>query len=452
MKRIIVLGVTMLSFAAIAQDNIIRDGDFENGYENWKGSKGIVVQQNFGLKKATKDESNHVLKITPGSTREYIISRKIKVNPGVKSLLVSFKARNNSDFKLNKSRSAFKMRIKSQKNWHSYNFSNFEWASYSRCIPCVNDTNKIKEYKLEIETQKAYGSFYIDDLIIKEYSVLEIDRDTVVTEWRRQIPEFKEMNQKLFKNLSEKEKGIFSNWSTSEINLKTGRLRIINDGNISILTSLWYPAPRGIWGEYKKNITPGTNEIVSFPKDGKIWIGGNWGLQLGERGLVMRISDVCEYKKQEWIFNVDKYADSVADDEELKNLIKNGDFSRGKSSWKSKLKLKQIKDHDNKYLEITVPKTRELLKLEQKISLSKKTVALKISAKVKSDTVKAMALTLYTSKTRRGWCLKKITPKWATVEWNYKNLSDSRLEFKIWFEKGIGKVYIDDVKILQVEE
>ena len=112
MKNKIIICFAILSFAVIANENIIKNGDFENNYENWKGSKGVVVQQTFGLKKAMKDESNHVLKLTPSSNREYIISQKIKVNPGVKNLLVSFKAKNNSDFKLNKSRSAFRIRIK----------------------------------------------------------------------------------------------------------------------------------------------------------------------------------------------------------------------------------------------------------------------------------------------------------------------------------------------------
>ncbi len=165
----------------------------------------------------------------------------------------------------------------------------------------------------------------------------------------------------------------------------------------------------------------------------------------------MRVSDVCEYKKREWVFNVDKYADTVADEEELKNLIKNGDFSRGKSSWKSKLKLKEIKDKNNKYLEITVPKRKKTLQLAQKISLSKKTVALKISLKVKSDTVKKMRIRLAHKKGSNS-VEKKITQEWTTVEWTYKNPADYRLELKLVFEKGAGKVYIDDLKVLQIEE
>ncbi len=58
-KNSVVCLLFVMSFALVANGNIIKNGDFENGLENWEQSFKAalsVIKPNYGLKKSDSNE------------------------------------------------------------------------------------------------------------------------------------------------------------------------------------------------------------------------------------------------------------------------------------------------------------------------------------------------------------------------------------------------------------
>ena len=153
------------------------------------------------------------------------------------------------------------------------------------------------------------------------------------------------------------------------------------------------------------------------------------------------------------------------------NVIRNGDFEKGKFKWKTDSRMRSVEEAGletqaiNKVLEVEIHKNKQKT-VSQAISLRSNVRELDISFRIKSSNdytnlnvleddffmrcqQETSNLIQYT--TRGGKLEKK--GKWEDVEWSLKPFNGTKpLIFSITFNPGHGKIWLDDVVVKALKQ
>ena len=451
MKKVLSLLVLLTGISMYAEGNLLENGSFENGNDGWEMSKAKVIKQTFGLSRPDKDENNHILQISPSSRKKSVISKKIIIKPGTQCLLVSFAARKGRTYKPYKAHWAFEIKTTIEKNGRKGRFQTYEWTPYVFSVKCFNESDKPKVVDLQIIVQKGSGSFYLDNLQVHEFSSESVDGSFRKEKSSAMEKDLQEMNDKLSKNLSDKEKYPFDKWSTEAIDVKKGKLKLINKSDTPLLVKIWSVFPR--YSLEKLTLLPASDIVALKPdkhdkkKKKNLYIASNNGIQVGDFGRIYRVSDVCKYNDKMWEFIASDYYNPPK--KPYRNIIKNGDFRSGLSQWKKDSIVTIKKDGKNKYLDLKYNKDSSYL-LSQKISLSTKARALKISIRAKSTTIKEIKLRIVSENDFYSTKLP-LSKAWKTRTWIYAPPADTKLMFYISLDKDArGFVSLDDIVIEEI--
>ena len=451
MKKILSLLIFLTGFSMYAGGNLVENGSFENGDDGWKMTKTKVVKQAFGLSRPDKEENNNVLQIAPSTRKQSVISKKIIIKPGTQSLLVSFAARKGRTYKPYKAHWAFEIKTNLEGNGSKANFLTYEWTPYAFSIKCFNESDKPKVVDLQIIAQKGSGCFYIDNVQVQEFNTESVDWSFRSERRSAMKKDLKEMNSKLSKNLSDKEKYPFDKWSTEATDAKKGKLKLINKSGTPLSVKIWAPFPRRL--QESVTILPGADAVVSKPdrhkkkKKRNIYVTSNNGIQVGDFGCIYRLSDVAKLNNKLWEFVASDYYNPPK--KSYKNLIKNGDFRNGLSQWKKDSIITIKKDGKNKYLDLKYHKKSSYL-LSQKISPSKKARALRISMRAKSMTIKNLRIRIE-GENDSYYKRAPLSKAWKTITWIYAPPAGTKLTFYIYLDKNDrGFVSLDDIVIEEI--
>ena len=141
------------------------------------------------------------------------------------------------------------------------------------------------------------------------------------------------------------------------------------------------------------------------------------------------------------------------------NMVKNGDFEKGKMGWKTEPGVHVIDITDagkaNKVLEVELDKNSKKM-ASTRVNLKSKTKALTLTLRVKpspgfkSATPDGTQLTIRFKRAdgSHSFWEKKVTSKdeWQEIKWDYSDLKGSAaLVFSIEFHPGEGVLWVDDV-------
>jgi hypothetical protein len=136
-----------------------------------------------------------------------------------------------------------------------------------------------------------------------------------------------------------------------------------------------------------------------------------------------------------------------ADDE----LLRNGDFSRGKSGWKGEGKVTED-DKENKYIEIRVD-AKDILDFYQEDLDVKNVKDLVLTFRYKTSAdYSGRGFQLEFVRPTGGFTYRTVsiqsTPEWKSYTWNFARTKDSdELTLRIKILEGDGEIMFDDFSV-----
>jgi hypothetical protein len=148
------------------------------------------------------------------------------------------------------------------------------------------------------------------------------------------------------------------------------------------------------------------------------------------------------------------------------NILKNGDFSKGKMGWKMKpgVRIREIPDPNNtinRFVEVSLDKS-ENQTLWTAFDIKSKTKAVKVGLRVKPGAGYASAipdsnqLTVRITRPNKGstftgWKIDANKGDWQNFDWDFSSFEGERdFTFSIEFHPGTGTVWLDDVVITEI--